>query len=212
MSVLSDRTIRRNILSGNLKITPFHDGQLQAASYDITLGTEFLIPGQERSIDPFERDDDAFERVTVTDHPILMPQHACLLASTQEFFEIPNNMIARVEGKSSLARLGLLIHQTAGFIDPGFKGHITLEISFVFPGHISLYPGMLIGQIAFQFLDTSALRPYGSESQNSKYQNQQGPQPSRYYLNTPPDSHPWSPNHVSRKQTSEPEPVSTKES
>ena len=106
-----------------------------------------------------------------------------VLGSTSERVSLPNDLTARVEGKSSLGRLGLLIHSTAGFVDPGFDGHITLELSNVANLPITIYPGMKIGQISFLRMTTPADNPYGSAATGSKYQNQRGPTPSRYFEN-----------------------------
>jgi dCTP deaminase len=189
MSILSDGSIKRQIAAGNITISPFHEDNLQAASYDVTLDNIVLIPKKDVTADPFVKDDSLFERVTLDDNkPILMPPGSFILASTVERFEISNNLIARVEGKSSLGRLGIVIHQTAGFIDPGFMGNITLEITNSSPFLVYLYPGMMIAQIAFQYLDSAAVRPYGHNGRNSKYQNDRGPQTSRYYMNVKPGS------------------------
>jgi dCTP deaminase len=106
-----------------------------------------------------------------------------VLGSTLELVTLPDDIVARLEGKSSLGRLGLLIHSTAGFVDPGWNGHLTLELSNVATLPIALYPGMKIGQISFLRMTTAAENPYGSGAVSSKYQGQRGPTPSRYYLN-----------------------------
>lgn len=187
MSVLCDRSIRRQLTAGNIVISPFHDDQVQPASYDVTLGEIFLVPRHDVVVDPYLKYDDLFERVTINDGvPILMPKGSFLLGATREKFDIPNNLIARVEGKSSLGRLGIVVHQTAGFIDPGFTGNITLEIVSSMAA-VYLRPGMKIAQIAFQYLDNPADQPYGHSSRDSKYQNDSGPQESRYYMNVKPE-------------------------
>ncbi len=106
-----------------------------------------------------------------------------MLGSTLERVTLPDDLVARLEGKSSLGRLGLLIHSTAGFIDPGWDGHVTLELSNVANLPITIYPGMKIGQLSFVQLSEAAERPYGSEGIGSKYQGQRGPTPSRYWQN-----------------------------
>lgn len=198
MSVLSDRSIRRQITAGNLVISPFNNDLVQPASYDVTLGVQFLeldkpegeTKSPQRIIDPFINNEYYFKKMKISNYCpfIILRPGQFVLASTMEYFEIPNNLIARVEGKSSLGRLGLVVHQTAGFVDPGFKGNITLEIVNSLPYMIKLYPGMLIAQIAFEYLDNPADQPYGSKEKKSKYQNDSGPQISRYHLNPMPDA------------------------
>lgn len=158
MSVLSDTTIENYCVMFQL-ITPFDKVNLQPASYDLTLG-ELPLPGPE------------LEGLGHTRIYMLAPKEF-ILASTKETVDIPSHMVARIEGKSTNARKGLIIH-TAGFVDPGFKGQLTLEISNLSDKVVPLELGMLIAQIAFQFLDRPAAIPYGHPSRNSHYQNQQG--------------------------------------
>lgn len=159
MTVLSDQTIKRLCEYGVLPpiISPFHMEQLQPASYDLVLGEILGAP--------------------VNSEEILLGTHAFCLASTVEFVSIPDDLVARIEGKSSLAREGLMVH-TAGFIDPGFRGQLTLEIV----NHGKPFPlkkGMRIAQLAFQKLDLPAARPYGHPDLGSHYQGQMGPTPAR---------------------------------
>ena len=158
--ILSDRTIRLEIAAGRIVIDPFEPANVQPSSVDLTELIE-IAPG------------DAF---------ILHPGEF-VLGATAERVCMPDDLVARIEGKSSLGRLGLLIHSTAGFIDPGFDGHVTLELSNVATLPITLYPGMKIGQVSFLRMTTPADEPYGSSKLGSKYQGQRGPTPSRYYEN-----------------------------
>ena len=127
---------------------------------------------------------DLTELVEVADgEPFILHPGEFVLGSTLERVALPDDLVARLEGKSSLGRLGLLIHSTAGYVDPGWDGYLTLELSNVANLPITIYPGMKIGQISFFQMTTAAEHPYGSEAKGSKYQGQRGPTPSRYYLN-----------------------------
>jgi dCTP deaminase len=133
-------------------------------------------------IDPKQQQDDLTKEVsTEVDHPFMLHPGEFVLGSTLEVVRLDADIVARLEGKSSLGRLGLLIHSTAGFVDPGFEGHLTLELSNVATLPIAIYPGMKIGQLSFYELSTPAEHPYGSDAAHSKYQGQRGPTPSRVH-------------------------------
>ncbi len=191
--ILSDGTIRRLLAEQRLVITPLEDSQIQPASVDIRLGSAFLAFRRHTSeyIDPRELDDTLMEPMTVgDDRPFILHPGEFVLGTTLERLTLPNDVVARVEGKSSLGRLGLLIHATAGFVDAGWtNGQITLELSNVAPLPIKLWPGMRIGQLSFMQMDAAAERPYGHPDLNSKYQGQSGPVASRYRENGRVGSH-----------------------
>jgi dCTP deaminase len=183
--VLSDRDIRAAIAAGRIAIDPFEPKRLQPASVDITLDRTFRVFRSTRHayIDLAKGVDDITEAVTVVDgEPFILHPGEFVLGSTLERVRLADDIVSRVEGKSSLGRLGLLIHSTAGFIDPGWDGHITLELSNVNTIPITLYPKMRVGQLSFFRLSSPAERPYGSAGLGSSYQGQSGPTPSRYRL------------------------------
>ena len=182
--VLSDRDIRAAIDEGRIAIDPFEPKRLQPASVDITLDRRFRVFRSTRHayIDLAKGVDDITELVRVTDGPFILHPGEFVLGSTLERVRLAGDVVSRVEGKSSLGRLGLLIHSTAGFVDPGWDGHITLELSNVNTIPITLYPKMRIGQLSFFRLTSPAERPYGSAGLGSSYQGQAGPTPSRYRL------------------------------
>lgn len=186
MAVLSDRTLRERIAAGSIVIEPFDEGSVQPASVDLHLDCLFrvFLNHTMAVIDVKQDLSGLTEEVQVAegDAFVLHPGEF-VLGSTLERIAVPADLVARVEGKSSLGRLGLLIHSTAGFVDPGFEGHITLELSNVANLPITLYPGMKIGQISFLEMTTPAEHPYGSGVLGSKYQGQRGPTPSRYWEN-----------------------------
>jgi dCTP deaminase len=185
--ILSDGTIRRLLTDRRLVIEPLEDNQIQPASVDIRLGSTFLAFRRHTSecIDPREMNDALMEPMTVADdRPFILHPGEFVLGTTLERLTLPDDIVARVEGKSSLGRLGLLIHATAGFVDAGWtNGQITLELSNVAPLPIKLWPGMKIGQLSFMQMDAPAERPYGHPALNSKYQGQSGPVASRYQEN-----------------------------
>ena len=185
--VLSDRTIRQEIAAGRIRIEPFDPECVQPASVDVHLDRVFRVFRNARRpyIDVRKPMDDLteLERIEDDDVPFILHPGEFVLGSTLERVTLPDDLVARLEGKSSLGRLGLLIHSTAGFIDPGWDGHVTLELSNVANLPITIYPGMKIGQISFVQLSEPAERPYGSEGIGSKYQGQRGPTPSRYWQN-----------------------------
>ena len=185
--VLSDRTIRRLIDEGRIGIDPFDHELVQPSSVDVRVDRLFRVFRNSRYpfIDVKEPMEDLTELVEVGDaeQPFILHPGEFVLGSTLERITLPDDLVARLEGKSSLGRLGLLIHSTAGFIDPGWDGHVTLELSNVANLPITIYVGMKIGQLSFVQLSEPAERPYGADALGSKYQGQSGPTPSRYWKN-----------------------------
>src|SRR5579875_4772 len=182
--VLSDRSIREAIASGRLGLEPFDPAALQPASVDLRLGREFRVFRNWRYsyIDPREPQPDLTEVVEIADdEPFILHPGEFVLARTEEVVTLPDDLVGRVEGKSSNGRLGLLVHATAGYVDPGFSGTLTLELSNVANLPIRLYRGMKIGQIAFEQVSTPVERPYGSAGLGSKYQGQRLPTASRAF-------------------------------
>ena len=183
--VLSDHTIKEEIAAGRLVIEPLDPTFIQPASVDIRLDRKFLVFRNNRRpfIDVRQDTSDLTELVEVTENnPFILHPNEFVLGSTLESVTLPNDLVGRLEGKSSLGRLGLLIHSTAGYVDPGWQGHLTLELSNVANLPITLYYGMKIGQISFLRLTAPADNPYGSQDAGSRYQGQTQPTPSRYYL------------------------------
>lgn len=187
MAGLSDITIRRRIEAGEIVIDPYDPLMLQPASMDLRLDRYFRIFDAHTAahIDPFAEQDITKLVQKNWSEPFFLHPGEFVLASTYERVEMPDDLRSNVEGKSSLGRLGLLIHSTAGFIDPGFQGHITLELSNVLKVPIKLLPGMLIAQMSFDELDRTVERPYGHGATGSKYGGQEGPTASRYFKNYP---------------------------
>ena len=184
--LLSDRDIRAEIAGGRLGIDPFDDTLVQPSSVDVRLDNLFRVFNNTRytHIDPAKQQDELTSLVQPVDgEPFVLHPGEFVLGSTLECCTLPDDLAGRLEGKSSLGRLGLLTHSTAGFIDPGFSGHITLELSNVANLPITLWPGMKIGQLCLLRLTSPAEHPYGSAAAGSKYQGQRGPTPSRSYLN-----------------------------
>ena len=183
--VLSDRTIERLIADGRIEIDPYDATLLQPSSVDVRVDRYFRVFHNARYpyIDVKEPQEELTELVEIEEEPFILHPGEFVLGSTLERVRLPDDLVARLEGKSSLGRLGLLIHSTAGFIDPGFDGHVTLELSNVANLPITIYPGMKIGQISFMQLSEPASTPYGSDKIGSKYQGQRGPTPSRYWQN-----------------------------
>ena len=180
--VLSDHTIQQEISNCRISIEPLGEGCIQPASVDLRLDKQILEFHPERYsyIDVKEPLNDLTEPVEIPDPaPYILKPNQFVLASTIERIRLSDDIVARLEGKSSLGRLGLLIHSTAGYIDPGWNGQITLEISNVAGAEITLYYGMKISQISFLKLSTPAVTPYGSQELGSKYQGQVGPTASR---------------------------------
>ena len=184
--ILSDRTIREQIAAGRIAIDPYEPEHVQPASVDLRLDRYFrvFLNHTLAVIDVKQNLEELTRLVEIDDdRSFILHPGEFVLGSTLERVALPDDAVARVEGKSSLGRLGLLIHSTAGFVDPGFDGHITLELSNVASLPITLYPGMKIGQISFMTMTTPAEVPYGSGKLGSKYQGQRGPTPSRYWEN-----------------------------
>jgi dCTP deaminase len=187
--VLSDRSIKEAIGKGRIVITPLDVADIQPASVDLHLDRKVLVFSNSRRpyIDVRESQEELTEMVEIwDDHPFILHPGEFVLGSTREHIEIPEDLVARLEGKSSLGRIGLVIHSTAGFVDPGWKGHLTLELSNLARLPITLYYGMKIGQISFLSLTTPADRLYGSKSLGSKYQGQIEPTPSRFHQDFQP--------------------------
>ena len=184
--LLSDRDIAKEISAGRVVVEPFDAAMIQPSSVDVRLDRFFRVFENHRYevIDPSIEQPDLTREVAVSpdDFFILHPGEF-VLASTYEVITLPDDIAGRLEGKSSLGRLGLLTHSTAGFIDPGFSGHITLELSNVANLPVKLYPGMKIGQLCLIKLSSPAEHPYGSAIYGSRYQGQRGPTPSKSWLN-----------------------------
>ncbi|HEV8056598.1 MAG TPA: dCTP deaminase [Nocardioidaceae bacterium] len=184
--LLSDRDIRAEVDLGRVVLDPYLADMVQPSSVDIRLDRFFRVFENHRypHIDPAADQPDLTRAVEpVADEPFILHPGEFVLGSTYEAVGLPDDIAARLEGKSSLGRLGLLTHSTAGFIDPGFSGHVTLELSNAATLPIKLWPGMKIGQLCFFRLSSPAEHPYGSARHGSRYQGQRGPTPSRSHLN-----------------------------
>lgn len=184
--ILSDRTIKEELEKGRIIIDPLGDGCIQPSSVDLHVDRYFRVFRNHtaRVIDVKQDQVDLTELVEIDDEEVfILHPGEFVLGSTLERIGIPDDLVGRLEGKSSLGRLGLLIHSTAGFVDAGFDGNITLELSNVANLPITVYPNMKIGQISFLRMTSDADSPYGSGSVGSKYQGQRGPTPSRYFEN-----------------------------
>ncbi|MBY6368568.1 dCTP deaminase [Rhodococcoides corynebacterioides] len=184
--LLSDRDIRAEVTADRLGIEPFDESMVQPSSVDVRLDSLFrvFVNSKYTHIDPKMQQDDLTTLVEPGEgEPFVLHPGEFVLGSTLEAITLPDDLAGRLEGKSSLGRLGLLTHSTAGFIDPGFSGHITLELSNVANLPITLWPGMKIGQLCLFRLSSPAEQPYGSSALGSKYQGQRGPTPSKAYLN-----------------------------
>ena len=184
--VLSDRSIRDEIEAGRIVIEPYDPEQIQPSSVDVRVDRRFRVFHNARYpyIDVRQPMEELTELVEVRDgEPFILHPGEFVLGQTLETVTLPDDLVARLEGKSSLGRLGLLIHSTAGFVDSGFSGHLTLELSNVANLPITIYEAMPIGQISFMRMDGPVERPYGSRESRSKYQGQAEPTPSRFYLN-----------------------------
>ena len=181
--VLSDRTIKEELAKGRIVIDPLSQDDIQPASVDLRLDRKLLVFTHSRRplIDVKKGLDDLTEIIEIDDEtPFILHPGEFVLGSTLEHIELPDDLVARLEGKSSLGRIGLVIHSTAGFVDPGWKGHLTLELSNLARLPITLYYGMKIGQISYLRLTTPADRLYGSDGLGSKYQGQTEPTASRF--------------------------------
>jgi len=184
--LLSDRDILAQVESGRVGIDPWDPAMVQPSSIDVRLDKYFRVFENHRYpvIDPAEDQSELTREVSPADNgPFVLHPGEFVLGSTYEYVTLPDDVAARLEGKSSLGRLGLLTHSTAGFIDPGFNGHVTLELSNVATLPINLWPGMRVGQLCFFQLSSPAEHPYGSAQAGSHYQGQRGPTPSRSHLN-----------------------------
>jgi dCTP deaminase len=182
--VLSDTDIRKQLDKGRIVINPFEENCLQPSSVDLHLDGNFRVFHNSRYpfIDVRQPQEDLTELVTVDDDkPFILHPGEFVLGCTVEMVKLPDDIVARLEGKSSLGRLGLLIHSTAGYVDPGWEGQLTLELSNVANLPITLYKSMKIGQISFLKMSSPVEKPYGSKEIGSKYQGQVGPTPSSFY-------------------------------
>lgn len=184
--LLSDRDILASLDSGRIGLDPLDRGMVQPASVDVRMDRFFRVFENHRypNIDPAAEQPELTRLIeSDPDEAFVLHPGEFVLASTYEVVSLGVDVAARLEGKSSLGRLGLLTHSTAGFIDPGFSGHVTLELSNVATLPIKLWPGMKIGQLCFFALSSEAENPYGAEKYGSRYQGQRGPTPSRSHLN-----------------------------
>jgi dCTP deaminase len=190
--ILSDRTLREQIAAGKIVIEPYDERLVQPSSIDVRISHLFRVfRNHTAGVIDVKQDMTTLTELIempvgadgVGDEPFMLHPGEFVLGSTLERVAVPDDLVGRVEGKSSLGRLGLLIHSTAGFIDSGFDGHITLELANVASLPITLYPGVKIGQISFMQMTTAAEHPYGKGAKGSKYQGQRGPTPSRYFEN-----------------------------
>ena len=183
--VLSDRSIKEGLEQGRIIIKPFDDSCLQPASVDVRLDRKLLVFRTQRypSYIDIRQNVESFNEVVEIedDKPFFLQPGEFVLVSTLEDIGLPDDLVARLEGKSSLGRIGLLVHSTAGYVDPGWRGHLTLELTNVAKLPITLYYSMKIGQISFLKLTTPADRPYGAKGLGSKYQGQTEPTASRLY-------------------------------
>ena len=183
--LLSDKDIKAQISSGRIQLEPESLEMIQPSSIDVRLDRFFRLFDNHRyaHIDPAEEQEELTRFVEVSsDEAFVLHPGEFVLGSTYEKVTLPDDIAARLEGKSSLGRLGLLTHSTAGFVDPGFTGHVTLELSNVATLPIKLWPGMKIGQLCFFQLSSPSENPYGSEKYGSRYQGQRGPTASRSFL------------------------------
>jgi dCTP deaminase len=184
--LLSDRDIIADVEAGRIRLDPWDPSMVQPSSVDVRLDRYFRLFDNHKypSIDPAEDQPELTRLIEVpADEPFVLHPGEFVLGSTYEFMGMPDDLAARLEGKSSLGRLGLLTHSTAGFVDPGFTGHVTLELSNVATLPIKLWPGMKIGQLCFFRLSSPSAQPYGSGATGSRYQGQRGPTASRSHLN-----------------------------
>ena len=184
--ILSDRDLRKQMAEGRILIEPYDDSCVQPSSIDVKVSNLFRV-FRNHTAGVIDVKQDLTELTELVEIPLdgvfMLHPGEFVLGSTLERVAVPDDLVGRVEGKSSLGRLGLLIHSTAGFIDAGFDGHITLELANVANLPITLYPGMKIGQISFMQMTSPAEKPYGQGAAGSKYQGQRGPTPSRYFEN-----------------------------
>lgn len=188
MAILSDKTIKEYLEEGKIVIDPLKDEQqIQPSSVDMRLGDEFKVFKVIRKpyIDPKDEEDiaECMESSTVPEgEAFIIHPNEFALATTQEYVKVPDDLVARVEGRSSMGRLGVTMHVTAGYVDPGFEGRITLEISNIGAMPVALYPGQRVCQLVFETMTTPAELPYGHPKRNSKYMKQLKPESSRVKL------------------------------
>jgi dCTP deaminase len=186
--ILSDRTLREQLAAGRIVIDPFDERLIQPSSIDVRISNLFRVfRNHTRGVIDVKSDTTSLtELIEIPadgSEPFMLHPGEFVLGSTLERVGVPDDLVARIEGKSSLGRLGLLIHSTAGFVDAGFDGHVTLELANVASLPITLYAGMKIGQVSFMQMTSPADQPYGKGATGSKYQGQRGPTPSRYFEN-----------------------------
>lgn len=184
--LLSDRDIKLELAADRIRLDPFVSEMIQPASVDVRIDRYFRLFDNHKYpyIDPSQDQPELTRLIEAkADEPFILHPGEFVLGSTYESVTLPDDIAARLEGKSSLGRLGLLTHSTAGFVDPGFSGHVTLELSNMATLPIKLWPGMKIGQLCFFRLTSPTERPYGSSEYKSRYQNQRGPTASRSHLN-----------------------------
>ena len=184
--LMSDRDIRASIEAGQIGLDPLDMNLLQPSSFDVRIDRFFRLFDNHKYayIDPSQEQNELTRLIEVApDEPFILHPGEFVLGSTYEFVSLPDNVAARLEGKSSLGRLGLVTHSTAGFVDPGFNGHVTLELSNMATLPIKLWPGMKIGQLCFFQLSSPSETPYGSEKYLNRYQGQRGPTASRSFMN-----------------------------
>jgi dCTP deaminase len=184
--LLSDHDIRAELESGRVRLEPYEPSMVQPSSIDVRLDKYFRLFDNHRYavIDPSEEQPELTRLVEVASgESLVLHPGEFVLGSTYEQVTLPDDVAARLEGKSSLGRLGLLTHSTAGFVDPGFTGHVTLELSNVATLPIKLWPGMKVGQLCFFRLSSPADEPYGAGASGSRYQGQRGPTASRSWMN-----------------------------
>ncbi|MGV3149182.1 dCTP deaminase [Rothia sp. 11273D007AR] len=184
--LFSDQDIRKEIDAGRIALEPYDPSMIQPASVDVRIDRFFRLFDNHKYpyIDPSQEQEDLTRLVEVApDEPFILHPGEFVLGATYEKVTLPDNIAARLEGKSSLGRLGLLTHSTAGFIDPGFSGHVTLELSNMATLPIMLWPGSKVGQLCFFQLTSATEHPYGSGAYGNRYQGQRGPTASRSYLN-----------------------------
>ena len=185
--ILSDRSLREQIAAGRIVVDPLDESLIQPSSIDVRISNLFRV-FRNHTAGVIDVKKDMAELTELVEMPddgeaFMLHPGEFVLGSTLERVAVPDDLVGRVEGKSSLGRLGLLIHSTAGFVDAGFDGHITLELANVASLPITIYPQMKIGQVSFMRMTTPAEQPYGAGGRGSKYQGQLGPTPSRYFEN-----------------------------
>lgn len=184
--LISDRDIRKELNDGRIVLEPFDESMIQPASVDVRIDRFFRLFDNHKyaHIDPSKDQSELTHLVEVDpNEPLILHPGEFVLGATYEKVTLPADIAARLEGKSSLGRLGLLTHSTAGFIDPGFSGHVTLELSNMATLPIMLWPGSKVGQLCFFRLTSETEHPYGSGAYGNRYQGQRGPTASRSYLN-----------------------------